>query len=313
MTRKALLQMRIAAIINTKAGTAASSSPHLVARRLSAVWKSFGHEVDIVVADGKDVGRAVRAACHDPRVQAVVICGGDGSLSRSLKHVVGTGKLLGVLPLGSMNYMARQLGVPFDLEIAAAALGNGVRIDIDLARVNHRMFLIRACFGAFAEFNRERDKARHKGGDILGAVVAGLAGVARHYPLVEGELRGPRGRARIATTFLMISNNLCEDSDPLLLQRRVMDGGALGVYVGRGSGPLDLAVLGLQAAMGRWSSNEGLVSGALPWVEIHTVRRQQTLSIDGDAEKMDGPFRFDVLPRALPMLVPMPAAGGNPE
>lgn len=102
----------------------------------------------------------------------------------------------------------------------------------------------------------------------------------------------------------MISNNLCRDSDPFLLERERMDGGSLGVYVGRSAGPVGLMELGLQAAMGRWASNEALFQGEMHWLEVQTEQRKPLISIDGEVEKMEGPFRFDILPGALSILVP---------
>ncbi|ARJ64546.1 Magnetosome protein MamU [Magnetospirillum sp. XM-1] len=296
--------MRIAAIINERAGTVACLSPPVVAARLSAIWTSLGHQAHVTLAEGKDMGRAIRKACRDPAVHAVIIGGGDGSLSRSLKHVVGSGKSLGVLPLGTMNYVARQFGVPFDLDRAAVALADAVPTPTDLGRVNDRFFLIRACLGAFPEFIRSRDEARRKGGSFLDGALAGLTGLARGHRLIEAELIGPDVQARIATSFFMVSNNMCRDSDPFQLERERMDGATLGVYIGQGAGPFSLMDLGLQVAMGRWASNEALIRGSLPWLEIRTRQRKPLVSIDGEVEKMEAPFRFDILPGVLPMLVP---------
>ena len=296
--------MRIAVIINARAGTVLRMSPSAVTGRLSAIWTSLGLDAHIVLAEGKDMGRMVRRACRDSGVQAVVIGGGDGSLSRALKHVLGSGKPLGILPLGTMNYMARQIGMPFDLAQAAAALAGATQTPMDVGRVNDRYFLIRACFGAFPEFIRSRDHVRRKGGGFLDGALAGLNGVVQRYRVVEAELTSPWGCARVATTFLMVSNNLCRDSDPFLLERERMDGGTLGIYVGRSAGPAGLVELGLQAAMGRWASNEALLQGESPWLEIQTGQRKSLISIDGEVEKMEDPFRFDILPGALSMLVP---------
>ena len=296
--------MRIAAIINARAGTVLRMSPSTVTERVSAVWGSLGLDAAIILAEGKDMGRMVRKACRDPDIQAVIIGGGDGSLSRALEHVLASGKSLGVLPLGTMNYMARQIGMPLDLAQAAVALAGAVQTPMDVGCVNDRYFLIRACFGAFPEFIQSRERVRRKGGSFLDGALAGLSGVARHHRIVDAELSSPGGRARIATSFLMISNNLCRDSDPFLLERDRMDGGALGVYVGRSAGPVGLMELGLQAAMGRWASNEALLQGEMPWLEVQTEQRKPLISIDGEVEKMKAPFRFDILPRALSMLVP---------
>ena len=296
--------MRLVAVVNAEAGTVRRLSPQTVVRRLTSLWASLGHHAEVVVADGKEVGRALGRACRDPSTDAVILGGGDGTLSRSVKHVVGLGKSLGLLPMGTMNFVARDLGIPLELEPAAAALVEGDRRDIDLGQVNGRLFTAYASLGALPEFIRSRDKARHQGAPPLSAVFAGIAGVARRFHVLEADLRWPGGQATVTSSFLLISNNPCENAGPFVLNRRILDGGTLGVFMTRGWGPFDVAELGLQAAVGNLFGSERMVSMEVAWIEMTTRRRANTLSIDGEVVKMDGPLRFEILPRALSMLVP---------
>ncbi|CAA7622250.1 diacylglycerol kinase family protein [Magnetospirillum sp. UT-4] len=299
--------MRIATIVNARAGSMARLSPKDVAARLSQVWAAHGHDGPVVVASGKEMGKAVRAACRAPEVQAVVIGGGDGSVSRALKDVIAGGKVLGVLPLGTMNYVARQLGLPLDPVLAAKALARGRVRAIDVGRMNDHLFLIRACFGAFPEFIRARDRVRGKGGGFLEGALAGVAGLAARHRVLEAELIGPSGRARVFTSFLMVSNNLCKDSDPFLLERERLDGGTLGIYVGQSPGAAGILGLGLVAASGAWGSDVMLSRMHSPWLDVRTRNAKPLVSLDGEVEKMASPFHFEILPRVLALLVPAEA------
>ncbi len=297
--------MRIQAIINIRAGTAAHLPAKALRRTLTRAWAGAGHDGQVVLAEGKDIGRAVRAACADPAVDAVVIGGGDGSVSRALAAVAGAGKSLGILPLGTMNYVARELGIPFDPAAAATALAAGRSMRMDLGRVNGRLFMIRACLGLLPEFIRGRDAVRRqKKGGVLDAALAGILRAACAYPLHRIAMVGEAGREDLLSPFVMVSNNLCRDGDPLLVSRQRLDGGVLGVYVGRDTDPLGMAGIGVQALLGQWASNGQMSRGSGTWLEIHADDPLLCLSIDGEIEEMAPPLRFDSMPGAVRVLLP---------
>ena len=88
--------------------------------------------LDRVLADGHDL---------------VVVGGGDGTVSYAAGRLAGTGTVLGVLPLGTANDLARTLEIPGDLAGACAALAGGKVVDIDLGRANGHPFLNVASVG----------------------------------------------------------------------------------------------------------------------------------------------------------------------
>ena len=58
--------------------------------------------------------------------------GGDGTIAAAAQRLAGTGVPLGILPLGTMNLLARDLGLPTGLEAAAAALAHGHARAVDV-------------------------------------------------------------------------------------------------------------------------------------------------------------------------------------
>lgn len=296
--------MRIAVIVNAAAGTARQSRRKELLRTLAAPFLSRGHHVSFQFEEGKALGKAIRHACADPDLDAIVLGGGDGTVSRSLAQVVPSGKAIGILPLGTMNYVAQELGVPLAPDLAAAALAAGIVRRIDLGLVNDRMFLIRACCGVLPEFIRARDPVRRKRGSLLDAIGAGILGVAQNYPLVDVSLRWDGGASRVCTPFLMISNNICVDSAPLQLRRGRLDEGTLAVYVARGIDPVSLISVSVQALLGRWMNNEELPWFTTKWIEVEGGR-EIDVSIDGEVEKMTSPLSFKTLPAALHVLCPV--------
>ncbi|WP_306909242.1 lipid kinase [Arthrobacter sp. B3I9] len=144
-----------------KAGVPISSVHHVL----------FGAELagtlDRVVADGHDL---------------VVVGGGDGTVSCAAGRVAGTDVVLGVLPLGTANDLARTLEIPVNLADACAAVADGKVVDIDLGRANGQPFLNVASVGlsvGVTEALSPRLK-RHLGPLAYG--VATLRAYARHQP-----------------------------------------------------------------------------------------------------------------------------------
>ena len=75
---------------------------------------------------------------------AVVAVGGDGSVNDIVKGLLGTPTLLGIIPMGSGNGMARSLGIPLDIRKAIAVLNQGRTVKMDVGYANEHPFLSNA-------------------------------------------------------------------------------------------------------------------------------------------------------------------------
>ncbi len=83
---------------------------------------------------GKAARQLARAAVENGE-ELVIVAGGDGTIEDVAAQLVGSKTTLGVLPLGSMNNLARCLGVPLSLQEACELIGMGVTRPIDIGRV----------------------------------------------------------------------------------------------------------------------------------------------------------------------------------
>jgi diacylglycerol kinase family enzyme len=93
-----------------------------------------------LAASGEEVDRlAAKAVREDWTV--VMAGGGDGTINAVARHLVGTDKILGVLPLGTLNHFAKELNIPIDPEGAAQTAITGVPTNVDVGEVNGRIFL----------------------------------------------------------------------------------------------------------------------------------------------------------------------------
>jgi hypothetical protein len=95
------------------------------------------------------VVRALQMLAKRGEIDAVVVGGGDGSVRTVASVLADTGVPLGVLPLGTLNHFARDLGIPLDVEAAAETIAKGdVRV-VDLAKANGEIFINNASIGIY--------------------------------------------------------------------------------------------------------------------------------------------------------------------
>jgi YegS/Rv2252/BmrU family lipid kinase len=136
---------------------------------------------DFPVTADADLGQALAAAlATDPDL--LVVGGGDGTVGAAAGLVAGSRTILGVLPVGTANDFARTLGIPADLEEAVRTLVTGKVVDVDLGRVDDRVFLNVASVGlATAVTERLTPRLKRRLGR-LAYPVATLAAYRAHLP-----------------------------------------------------------------------------------------------------------------------------------
>jgi diacylglycerol kinase family enzyme len=103
---------------------------------------------------GEEIAALARRAASDPGCRTVWAGGGDGTVSTVASALVNTDKAFGVLPLGTLNHFAKDLGLPQDLEAAARSLLTGSTARVDAAEVNGRVFVNNSGLGIYPSIVR---------------------------------------------------------------------------------------------------------------------------------------------------------------
>jgi len=145
----------------------------------------------------------------DPGPLMVVAAGGDGTVGTAANYLAGTATVLGVLPLGTSNDVARSLGLPRDPIRAARLLAGGKIATIDTGRVTMpgqppRHFVHAASAGVNVDFAKLATQAslRRRLGRAAYAVAAARA--LRHHQPFDCELRAPDGNQRLRLVHLSV-------------------------------------------------------------------------------------------------------------
>jgi diacylglycerol kinase family enzyme len=150
--------------------------------------------------EGAGVSELLGEAARSGRAKALGVAGGDGSVAAAAAVALEFGLPLAVVPAGTLNHFARDLGVATPPE-AAAAVTSGAAVQVDVAEVNGVPFLNTASIGSYPEMVERRDRLSGRMGKWAGLTVA-AAQVLRHGSPVELEVNG----RRISAWILFIGN-----------------------------------------------------------------------------------------------------------
>lgn len=247
------------------------------------------------------VDESVRAGA-----ERVVVAGGDGTVAEAAAALVGTPTALAIVPGGTLNHFARDLGVPTDHTLAAQAAASGTVTTTDVAYVNGRIFLNTSSVGAYVVFVRTRERLERYLGYRLATVVASLRLLGRVRPFtVELELDGVAKRYRSALVFVGVGERELQLPS---MGGRAKDGRrGLHVIVVRGGTWARLVAAGLVAAV---RGNEAIARGRLADTyvvdecRVELKRRVGRVAIDGELVTMTSPLSYTIQRDALRVVVP---------
>ena len=295
--------MRIVLIANIASGSFKDGlTPEAIRERLAAAGLDLAPEPD----PDLPLPERLRRAARTEGVAAVAVAGGDGTLNCAAGILAGTGVALAVLPFGTMNLLAKDLGIPLELDAAIASLRTGRPRAVDLGEVNGHVFLINSVIGMPARVARHRERLRGRRIGPLGLARLMLA-TLRHlgpYPRLHATVTVAGRRERLALRLLCVVNNDYAEGFGKILERDRVDGGGLALYIARRLPPWRLARLALGFAAGHWRGVPGLERQEGAGLAISAGPRALRVMNDGEIRLIASPLRYRLRPRALTVIAP---------
>ncbi|HEX4801490.1 MAG TPA: diacylglycerol kinase family protein, partial [Sphingomicrobium sp.] len=147
-------------VLLNRGGGAVSRDPQ-IAGKVADAMKAAGIDAAVELVEGGDC--AVRCRVIAERGDALLIVGGgDGTIGSAASALVGTETRLGILPLGTLNHFARDLGLPTDLTEAAKVIAAGNQRRVDVAEMNQRIFINNSAIGLYPLMVIDRDLQRRR-------------------------------------------------------------------------------------------------------------------------------------------------------
>ena len=235
-------------IVNKTGGTAAKMGDALVGE-LEKAFTQAGTTADVTALDGEQIPEAIEAAARSGRV---IVAGGDGTAAGAAQILAGSDTELGLLPLGTLNHLARDLGIPTDLGEAAKVAVNGQPVAIDVGEVNGQVFVNNASIGLYPLMVRKREGLRRAKGwpKWLSTLPAAFA-VLERLPHHRLQLDWGKGERRIVTPLLFVGNNVYSLDRGEVGKRGTLTDGKLSIYAVTHRRRAALIWFALRALVGR--------------------------------------------------------------
>jgi diacylglycerol kinase family enzyme len=292
----------IPVFVNAAAGTGCNEAD---CKALEAAFHEAGAVARIVQArSGADLLEQVRSvAQEEPPV--IVAGGGDGTVSAVASIVAGTPTALGVLPLGTLNHFAKDLGIPLDRAEAARTIVTGQRIKVDVGEVNGRVFINNSSLGLYPRIVLERtSQQRRLGRSKWSALFWATLTVLRRSPFLTVRLKVENEARDYRAALVFIGNNryVMEGFD--IGGRERLDCGVLSIYITQRAGRRGLIGLALRALAGRLHQADDFEALTTDAAEISTRRSHLHVATDGEVTLLETPLRYRVRPRDLHVIVP---------
>lgn len=294
-------------ILNSNAGTANATG--VTAETLGEMFAAHGLDAIIDADSDRDLSARIADAMASG-APTIVAAGGDGTITALAATLVDTDRNLAILPLGTVNALAKDLNVPLDLSAAVGAMATGVAHRIDVGQVNGRVFLHKVVIGLIPGLaaGREHIRGRYDIGAKLGFLRYMFRRLARSKRIAvviqphEGERRIERVQA------LAVSSNSYDEGLGQFFARHSLDSGALTLYVLRHLNVGDFLRLTTSMLLGHWQNDEALTMESVAGVTIDSRKSLIKVMFDGEVENLETPLNFTIRPRSLSVIVPAETA-----
>jgi diacylglycerol kinase family enzyme len=293
---------RIPVLLNPRGGAIASDGQ--IVEKVADALAEANVDADIELVSGGDCAIRCRAIAErgDP---LVIVGGGDGTVSAAASALIETDTLLGILPLGTRNHFARDLGVPINLAEALSLIAARRERRVDVAEMNGRIFINNSAIGLYPLMvvNRDLQRVRLGRSKRLAMLVASARMLARfnHQRLT---LTVNQERARVDTPLLFVGNNEYRVDIGAPGRRESLDDGELCVYVMRKKTRRGFLAASLRALVGRARPDDMERIGDVERLRVGSRRHQLAVSLDGEVVRAAPPLDYRIRKRALRVIAP---------
>ncbi|KRW95770.1 diacylglycerol kinase family protein [Paracoccus sp. MKU1] len=302
-----LAKARICAIVNMGSGREAGED---IAGQLRAALEGRVAALEVRgTGRGADLPAMARAAVAEG-FDLIVAAGGDGTQAAVAGAVAGTPAAMAVIPGGTFNYFARDLGSGETVE-AALKIFDAPRIRrVHVGEMNGMIFLNNVSFGAYPEILRRRESIyRRWGRSRLAAYWSAVAALWTLRRPLHLTVRANGEERRFTTALAFVAKSAFQLDTFGLEGADCVRRGQMALLLARAKRPGPLVRSALRLALGKTARYADFDLICADEFELETVPRHEYVAHDGEKTWMDSPFRIRVRRGALNVLVPAESGG----
>ena len=288
-------------LVNKGGGSAGDDA----GEKVSAALKAAGIDGQVELLDGGDLVDRAKAAVADG-APLIIAAGGDGTQSAVAGAVAGSDSVMGVLPLGTLNHLARDLGISFDLGEAARVIAAGKVHAIDVAELNGRVFVNNSAIGLYPLMVEDREAQQERLGRSkqFAMVVAGLRTLVRFHHYRLSLTVNEAEKATVLTPLLFVGNNDYRLEMPRAGYRDTLDQGRLSVVLLRRQGRFAFFRSLVRTAFGHSRSSDLIRLDDVQRLRVTSRRSNLTVALDGETMEQPAKLDYRIRPGALKVMIP---------
>ena len=292
--------------------TAGLFPSRILAERAANVLRLGGWNLALEqTIDAEHITRIARQAAED-KLDAMFMAGGDGSVNRAVAGLIGSQTALGVLPAGTSNVFAQELGLPLlgwtrltALEESARLLVDAQVRQVDTGLCNHQPFLLWAGMGLDAIIvHRIEPRSRWEKHFAVVFYASTAVWYASYWHGMNLEVEADGNKIQGHFLLALVSNvNLYAGGLFRLSPEARLDDGLMDLWLFEGDTLGDTVRLVLQLFAGRHVHSKKVVR--LPFKNLSLTSDSAIyFQLDGEPEVSAGPAQVTVKPSSLNVLVP---------
>ena len=291
-------------VLNEESGTVLRLGKDHIIETLTGVMTEAGIRLTIKAVKAQEIQKTLKGAANSD-ADAIIIGGGDGTVASAATLLAGKKKAMGVLPLGTFNLAARDLGMPLDLAEAARALTTAPMTQMDAMEVNGRLYLCLIVMGFYPALMLATPE--YHGWWIVKALRT-LRDSLRHmatFPALQLSLVEDGKTTHCRTRVVLIANNDYKEVFGVIPERASIDAGYFTVHLSKHRTRFGMFRSLLAWVMGRWKEDREVTRLQATELEIHARhKRSLPIMMDGEIENLPLPLRITLRPRVLDVLAP---------
>jgi YegS/Rv2252/BmrU family lipid kinase len=268
--------------------------------RLLAAFRTAGWNVELWAGDTPEWAQQAALRARDLGVDAIFAAGGDGLLAQILPAVIHTPTALGVVPLGTGNVWARELGLPLHPEHAISRQLASPPHKVDVGIANGRPFLVLASAGLDARIVKKVE------GDVASKALGQLAYPLASFALAAG-IRGTQAQiwlddeppVKMALLAGIVTNCRLYGGVVPLVPKARFDDGFLDVVLFAGGGPVEATTHAVRVLAGLHHADPSVIIRPARWLRIETLG-ETSIPTQSDGDPLGTtPLEVQVSPGAL--------------
>lgn len=255
-------------------------------------------------APGEAIPKLVRETAKQGGYDLIVAGGGDGTVSAVANGLVGLETPLGILPLGTANVLARELGIPIDLEGACQLLAGAHAVTaIDAMKVKDQCYFTQVGVGIDSMMIRDTPReAKRRFGRVayLWTAFTRLIGFQPRHFLIESDGRSVRSRA----SQVVVANCGILGQPPFRWGPDIhLDDGRVDVCIVRARSLWNYITLAWHVILGQHKQDSNVRYLSADQRVVITTKRPLPVQADGEIIG-ETPVEVTVVPRTLRVIVP---------